>query len=110
MAAWLDADAQSAPGNDVNDQLAAWSLFASNVPTTAGSDAQLAAAIASINTESQAFYSQFTIYVPVGDPSAAGYPQTFIAEAPAPEPWPLMMLGTGLMILWGGRKLRAVVN
>ena len=109
-AAWLYADAQSTPGNDINDQLAAWSLFASNVPTTAGSDAQLAAAIASINTETQAFYSQFTIYIPVGDPNAAGYPQTFIAETPAPEPWPLLMFGTGLMVLWGGRKLKAVHN
>jgi hypothetical protein len=107
-AAWLYADAKSTPANDINDQLAAWSLFASNVPMTAGSDTQLAAAIASINTETQAFYSQFTIYVPVGDPSAAGYPQTFISEAP--EPWPLLMLGSGLLVLWGSRKLKVQHN
>lgn len=105
-AAWLYSDAQKNPGNDINDQVAAWSLFASNVPMTAGSDAQLANALASINSEPQAFYSHFVIYVPVGDPSAAGYPQTFISETP--EPWPLLMLGTGLLALWGGRKLRRV--
>ena len=57
-------------------------------------------------------YTNFdvAIYIPVGDPNAAGYPQTFIAETPAPEPWPLLMFGTGLMVLWGGRKLKAVHN
>ena len=107
-AAWLYSDAKKNPGNDINDQVAAWSLFASNVPMTAGSDAQLANALASINTDTQAFYSHFVIYVPTGNPSAAGYPQTFIAETP--EPWPLLMLGTGLLALWGGRKLQATAS
>jgi hypothetical protein len=107
-AAWLYSDAQKNPGNDINDQVAAWSLFATNVPMTAGSNAQLANALASINSEPQAFYSQFVIYVPTGNPSAAGYPQTFIAETP--EPWPLLMLGTGLLALWGGRKLQATAS
>ena len=103
-AAWLYWDAENNPGNDINDQLAAWSLFASNVPMTAGANTQLADALASIGKEPQAFYSQFTIYVPVGDPNAAGYPQTFISETSTPEPWPLLMLGTGFMVLWGGMK------
>jgi len=107
-AAWLYSDAKKNLGNDIDDQLAAWSLFASNVPMTAGSDAQLANALASINSEPQAFYSQFTIYIPVGDPNAAGYPQTFISQTSTPEPWPLLMLGTGLLALWGGRRLRRV--
>ena len=107
-AAWLYSDAKKNLGNDIDDQLAAWSLFASNVPMTAGSDAQLANALASINTETQAFYYQFVIYVPTGNPSAAGYPQTFISETP--EPWPLLMLGTGLLALWGGRKLQATAS
>ena len=109
-AAWLYSDAESNPANDINDQLAAWSLFASNVPVTPQSNAQASLALASIDTEPTGFYNQFVIYEPTGAPSGFGFPQTFIAEAPAPEPWSLVMLGSGLLALWGGRKLKVVRN
>jgi hypothetical protein len=109
-AAWLYSDAESNPANDINDQLAAWNLFASNVPVTPQSNAQASLALASIGTEPTGFYSRFVIYEPTGAPAGFGFPQTFIAEAPAPEPWSLVMLGSGLMVLWGGRKLTTVHN
>jgi len=107
-AAWLYADAEKNPGNDIPDQLAAWGLFSSDSPTTAGSNAQLALAVAEYSSEPAGFYSQFVIYEPTGAPSGFGFPQTFIAEAAAPEPWSLLMLGSGLMVLWGGGKLKTV--
>jgi hypothetical protein len=73
---------------------------------TAGSNAQLANALASINSEPQAFYSHFVIYEPTGAPAGYGLPQPFIAESSTPEPWPLLMLGTGLLALWGGKRLK----
>jgi PEP-CTERM motif len=94
-AAWLLNDANVNPGNTVNDQLAAWGLFASGV---AGSDnAQLLAAenFVSANPNDTSFYSQFQLYVPVnGTQTSGGDPQTFLGETP--EPSSLLLLGTGL--------------
>jgi len=67
------------------------SLFASDVPTTAGSDAQLALAVSDSSSEPAGFYSQVVFYTPTGAPSGYGSPQTFIAETPTPEPEPLLI-------------------
>ena len=45
-AAWLFLNAQENPGNVDNDQLAAWSLFSSDVPMDAGATTQLSLAAA----------------------------------------------------------------
>jgi hypothetical protein len=45
-AAWLLRDAQAHPADDVADNLAAWSLFAANVPASPEASAQLALAVA----------------------------------------------------------------
>jgi hypothetical protein len=96
-AAWLLNDANVNTGNAINDQLAAWGLFASGV---AGSDnAQLLAAenFVSNNPNDTSFYNQFHLYVPVAGSQPAGdqYPQIFMGETP--EPSSLLLLGTGLL-------------
>ena len=95
-AAWLLNDANVHTGNAVNDQLAAWGLFASGV---AGSNnAQLIAAenFVSSNPNDTSFYDQFQLYVPVaGSQSSGGTAQIFIGETP--EPSSLLLLGTGLL-------------
>jgi hypothetical protein len=93
-AAWLLNDANVNPANAVEDQLAAWGLFANNV--SGSNNAQLIAAqnFVSLNPNDTSFYSQFQLYVPLGDPSSSGYPQVFMGETP--EPSSLLLLGTGL--------------
>ena len=95
-AAWLLNDANVHTGNAVNDQLAAWGLFASGV---AGSNnAQLIAAqnFVSANPNDTSFYNQFQLYVPLGGTqSQGGAPQIFMGETP--EPSSLLLLGTGLL-------------
>ena len=95
-AAWLLNDANVHPGNAINDQLAAWGLFASGV---AGSDnAQLLAAqnFVNSNPNDTSFYNQFKLYVPLdGTQSSGGAPQIFMGETP--EPSSLLLLGTGLL-------------
>jgi hypothetical protein len=98
-AVWLFFDAQINPAHAIPDQLAAWALFANNVPMTAASESALASAIASLGTESAAFYEGFTVYTPTGDPNAPGYPQIFISDTLAPEPSTMFLLGTGLFLL-----------
>ena len=92
-AAWLLNDANVNPTNAIADQLAAWGLFANNV--SGSNNAQLIAAqnFVSLNPNDTSFYSQFQLYVPLGDPSSSGYPQVFMGETP--EPSSLLLLGTG---------------
>ena len=95
-AAWLLNDANHNPGNAINDQLAAWGLFASGV--TGSDNAQLIAAqnFVSSNPNDTSFYNQFQLYVPLyGTQSSGGDPQIFMGETP--EPSSLVLLGTGLL-------------
>jgi hypothetical protein len=95
-AAWLLNDANTNPGNAINDQLAAWGLFASGV--TGSDNAQLIAAqnFVGSNPNDTSFYNQFQLYVPLyGTQSSGGDPQIFMGETP--EPSSLVLLGTGLL-------------
>jgi hypothetical protein len=92
-AAWLLQDAQDNPSNASNDNLAAWGLFSTDVPTDPASDAQFAlsaSGYASINP------GDFVIYVPVdGTQTSGGTPQIFIGKE-TPEPFSLLLVGSGL--------------
>lgn len=97
-AAWLLNDANVNPGNAINDQLAAWGLFASGV--SGSNNAQLLAAqnFVTNNPNDTNFYNQFQLYVPeAGSQSSGGTPQDFLGETATPEPSSLLLLGTGLL-------------
>jgi hypothetical protein len=97
-AAWLLNDANVNPGNAINDQLAAWGLFASGV--TGSNNAQLLAAqnFVTNNPNDNSFYNQFQLYIPeAGTQSSGGTPQDFLGETATPEPSSLLLLGTGLL-------------
>ena len=95
-AAWLLEDAATTPANDIADQLAAWSLFATEGSSLLADDSPAAAAqlaLAGTNYGS-VNAADFIIYTPDG--YELSIPQTFIAETPVPEPSSLLLLGTGL--------------
>ena len=99
QAAWLLNDANVNPGNAVNDQLAAWGIFAGLSNVAGSNNAQLLAAqnFVNANPNDTSFYNQFQLYVPVpnSQPLGLGTPQTFLGETP--EPSSLLLLGTGLL-------------
>ena len=96
-AAWLLNDANVNPSNTIDDQLAAWGLFANNV--SGSNNAQLIAAqnFVSNNPNDTSFYNQFQLYVPLDGTQSGGNgdPQIFMGETP--EPSSLLLLGTGLL-------------
>jgi hypothetical protein len=106
-AGWLLNDANLHPGNADADQLAAWSLFANNVPMDSAADTQLglAEAFVTANPTDPSFYDSIQLYTPVsGSQSEGGYPQTFLGESGGPvsntvtpEPTSLVLLGSGLL-------------
>lgn len=117
-AVWLfnDDNAAIAAGDtarQIADQWAAWGLFADTTGWTApdGAATQLALAEANYASEPASFYRQFIIYMPEAgsQPSGDPVPQNFIADAHAPEPGTLILLGTGILSLAGFlyRKRRA---
>ncbi|MGA3161169.1 MAG: PEP-CTERM sorting domain-containing protein [Terracidiphilus sp.] len=99
----------SAPGAS-GDQIAVaqwsnWVLFdagaSSSVPTQYQGDVtsllDTAAAYVLANPNSS-LYSQYYVYTPVADSqNEGGTPQTFIGDAPTPEPGSLLLLGTGML-------------
>jgi hypothetical protein len=110
-AEWLfnDANAAIAAGNtakQIADQWAAWELFSTNAQKAiapAGAATQLALAEAAYGSEPASFYAGFVIYVPVvgSQPSGDPVPQNLVANAHAPEPGTLVLLGTGILGLAG---------
>jgi hypothetical protein len=98
QAAWLLNDANVHPANAVNDQLAAWGIFAGLSNVAGSNNAQLLAAqnFVNANPNDSSFYNQFQLYVPLdGTQTSGGTPQTFLGETP--EPSSLLLLGTGLL-------------
>jgi len=101
---------QATAPNATSDQIAVaqwsnWVLFDAgaegSVPTqyqgevTSLLDSAAAYVLANPNSS---LYSQYQLYVPVDDSqSEGGYPQTFIGDAPTPEPGSFILLGTGLL-------------
>lgn len=91
-ASWLLLDAIDNPSNVSDDQLAAWSLLASDVPMNAGATTQLSLAEAGYESINP---NNFVLYTPVdGTQSIGGIPQTFIGETP--EPFSLLLFGSGM--------------
>jgi hypothetical protein len=116
-AAWLFNDANLHPENLADDQFAAWELFDPGVtgPDQSGIMTMLDAAQSGILNWTSADSASYVLYIPVSgsvSQSIGDYPQTFMgyaaaerdavedavtpANAPAPEPGGLILLGTGL--------------